>query len=454
MGKVEIVLGIWGALLICFNLKRIKFLELSIFEAVFIAAVIIMGKLILPYIYLQNINLTRTIPLMLVLLFTLLIIVKKHKQYKGGEGIIVAFSVLLSMFMYSILENLKKRFITYFYVYSKKYSWNFMHKTVTLMVFIVVTSVLLVAVSYGLTLLVRYKIDIIREFSLKYREVDRSVIFVLVLTFAYLMMTELLTFSPSDSTFALPLLWIGMSVMILLIQIVYIRLLVKSIYLKEDVQLKEKDWKIVTLYNKELEKNMQGLKDVRHDIKNVFFTMGGFVEQSGNEEMKSFYNENIVPFVQQELLKGDLHVKLNHIRDESMKAFLFYKIMQGIEQNVKMNLEIYLEEEMGKSMSQTDITRILGILIDNAIEEAKKCKGMVSIQIKESKKELGFFIRNSVREETRLRGVVAGTTDKGLGRGNGLLIVDKIIHKYKNLILNSYFQQSEFVQYLRIEKHE
>ena len=65
-----------------------------------------------------------------------------------------------------------------------------------------------------------------------------------------------------------------------------------------------------------------------------------------------------------------------------------------------------------------------------------------------------FSISNTVRKKTREKGVVAGTMDKGLGRGNGLLIVDKLIRKYNNIILNSFFKEGRFVQCLRIEKPE
>lgn len=103
-------------------------------------------------------------------------------------------------------------------------------------------------------------------------------------------------------------------------------------------------------------------------------------------------------------------------------------------------------------MEQIDLIRILGILIDNAIEEAKACKGRVAISIKEKEQEYFFSVCNTVRRQIRERGVRAGTTDKGLGRGNGLLIVDKLVHKYRNVLLNSFFKEDKFVQCLRIEK--
>jgi len=236
-------------------------------------------------------------------------------------------------------------------------------------------------------------------------------------------------------------------------QIIYIRLLVKTISVKDDMRLQEKDLRKLAEYNRELEKNMEAMRGIRHDIKNMFLTMGGFVDRSNDEEMKIFYEENIVPFAKQELQKNDLYMKLACIHSESLKSFLYFKIMQGIEQGVSIDLLVKLADgDDFFCIGQIDLIRILGILIDNALEEAKACKGTVVISMGENEREYLFSVSNSVRRQTREKGVAAGTTDKGLGRGNGLLIVDKLVKKYRNVLLNSFFKEDEFVQCLRIGK--
>ena len=57
-------------------------------------------------------------------------------------------------------------------------------------------------------------------------------------------------------------------------------------------------------------------------------------------------------------------------------------------------------------------------------------------------------IENSIRPQKE---VVAGLSDKGLGRGNGLLIADQILKRYPNIILNSYTRNGIFVQSLLIQ---
>ena len=98
----------------------------------------------------------------------------------------------------------------------------------------------------------------------------------------------------------------------------------------------------------------------------------------------------------------------------------------------------------------SDIIRLLGIFIDNAAEEAALAEEEIRLELRDTKEGICILISNPVRPEVRRRGVVAGTSDKGLGRGNGLVIAGKIIAGYDNILLNSYFTEYGFTQSLLI----
>ncbi len=246
-----------------------------------------------------------------------------------------------------------------------------------------------------------------------------------------------------------PLQWF--QIFFLLITAVYICLLIKAVAIKENMRVVQDEKDMLSAYNASLEANLGDMREIRHDTKNLFLTMAGFVERSDDAEMKEFYAKNIVPFIQNALVKNELLDKLKLLQDEHLKYFLYYKLMEKIESGVPIGLELsssaHLEAGYG------DMVRLLGILIDNAAEEAKLAHGAVNIKITEDGESVGIRIGNDIRPETKTRGIIAGTTDKGLGRGNGLLIAKKIIKKYDNLLLNSYFTEKEFVQYLRITKN-
>lgn len=438
-------------LLLTAILKAAPLLELSVNGLIAMASAMLLNKVILSYLYIPNHTHPRFIPFVFLLSLELYLLLRLIYKRKHGYGVVIAYAVAICWTALSLCRKCEQ--LLYFHYFVREGENAPVWKVLFIPGGILIMSVFILPVILCLNIFVKKRLQTMREYSIKYREIDRSIILVMILTFFCLMMTDLVSSVPDDSTYGLPLLWIGLCMVIVMIQAVYIRLLVKSILVKEEMRLQENDLRQLTEYNRELENNIENIRNIKHDIKNLFLTMGGFVDESGDEEMKAFYAENIVPFANKELQKNDLYMKLTDIHDESMKSFLYFKVMQGIDQYVDMDLQVQLDDMDGNfCMGQIDLIRILGILLDNAIEEAKICNGTVAILIKEDKQEYVFSISNTARQQTREKGVVAGITDKGLGRGNGLLIVDKLIRKYKNVLLNSYFKEDRFVQCLIIEK--
>ena len=445
-------IDICEVLLLAAILKVSPLLELSINDLIVMASVMLLDKMILPFLYIPGYSHPRTIPFVFLLSLELYVLIRLIRKRKNGYGIVIVYAAASCWIALSLYRKRRQILYSHYLVGGDKDS--LIQKELIILIVLSVISVFIFLVIRYLGVFVKKRLRTLQEYSKKYTEIDRSIMLVMILTLCCLMMTELLPVS-DDSTYALPLLWTGLCIVIVMIQVIYIRLLVKSISVKEEMRLQENDLLQLEKYNRELENNMENIRNIKHDIKNLFLTLGGFVDKSDDEEMKMFYAENIVPFARQELQKNDLYMKLSNIHDESMKSFLYFKIMQGIEQDVDMDLQVQLgNTDNSFCMGQIDLIRILGILLDNAIEEAKICIGTVVITIKEDDREYIFSISNTVRKHTREKGVVAGTTDKGLGRGNGLLIVNKLIRKYKNVILNSFFKEDRFVQCLRIEKCE
>ena len=438
-------------LLLTAILKVMPLLKLSFSDMPVLASVMLLNKVFLSFLYLSGYSHPRIIPFVFLLALELYVLIKLFHKRNHGEGVVIAYASVNCWIVLSLYRKCEQLLYSHYFVGENEISliWRALY----ILAGIFLVSVLISFVIKIVSNFVKKWLLTLQEYSQKYTEIDRSIMLVLILTLCCLMMTELVSYVPEDNTYAVPLLWIGLCTVIVMIQIIYIRLLVKSISVKEEMRLQENDIQQMAEYSRELENNMENIRNIKHDIKNLFLTMGGFVDKSGDEEMKTFYAENIVPFAKQELQKNDLYMKLAGIHDESMKSFLYFKIMQGIEQDIDMNLQVQLDDSDGSfCMGHIDLVRILGILLDNAMEEAKICNGTVMITIKEDKREYVFSVSNTVREQTREKGVSAGTTDKGLGRGNGLLIVDKVIHKYKNVLLNSFFKEDQFVQCLRIEK--
>ena len=223
-------------------------------------------------------------------------------------------------------------------------------------------------------------------------------------------------------------------------------------YLKDNLQDKLSENQNLILYSSNLEKNLGDIRGIKHDIKNIFFTMGTYVEQSENEDMKAFYQSEISPFANEEITKNDLYGKLMTVKNEQLKAFLYYKISQAVERNITVLVDISADSSSSDTaMDFIDLIRIVGILMDNAIEECfSLANGIITIKISQNNELISYKISNTTDPQKKETGIKAGVSSKGDNRGNGLIIVQNIIKKYGHIALNSYFQEDSFVQSLNV----
>ena len=253
----------------------------------------------------------------------------------------------------------------------------------------------------------------------------------------------------------------------LIIQCSFLLLIFRITWLRDNLLHTALQNQNLIAYTSNLEKNLDDIKDMKHDIKNIFLTMGHFVSESGNPAMQAFYSEKISPYVADEIARSDIYTKLMAIDDEPLKAFLYYKISQAITWGIRLELDIApyphnkgapdTEACTDKAhnfiappkMEFADLIRILGILLDNAIEECMETDaGAIVIRMARNDELVSYTVKNTVRDIVREQGIKAGVSSKGRNRGKGLIICRGIIEKYDCIALNSYFQEDNFIQNL------
>jgi len=103
-------------------------------------------------------------------------------------------------------------------------------------------------------------------------------------------------------------------------------------------------------------------------------------------------------------------------------------------------------------MKISEFCEVLGILLDNAIEAAKdSVEKKVEVFMKREERALTFIVLNGINEKVDVTMIYEkGYSTKGEGRGLGLGIVNDIVSKYKNVILNTCADDSKFRQELII----
>lgn len=242
-----------------------------------------------------------------------------------------------------------------------------------------------------------------------------------------------------------------------LLVIVYFFIVFKSqLAAKEEInQLQKTQLDNLAVYTEEIEKMYQTLRGFRHDYQNVLLSLQESIDSEDIEQIKQVYHDILasadVRLVRQ--IEATNVNELANIHDSAVKSVMFWKITQARDRKVAVDVEIK-EEILRLSMSSLHFIRIFSILMDNAIEEAKRTvTPKISIALFVNQGDIIFIVSNS----TLLTSVninqlkKPGYTTKGKNRGIGLSNVDEILTQYSNCYLETELENGVFTQRLVME---
>lgn len=200
--------------------------------------------------------------------------------------------------------------------------------------------------------------------------------------------------------------------------------------------------------NNRILKEMQDeLHGFRHDFSNIMCTIGGYVQVKDMNGLSKYYSQ-----IQKDVTKINNLGTLNSdvINNPAVFILLSSKYSKALELGIDMNINVFLD--LNKlNMKIYEFTRILGILLDNAIEASKECnEKIINIEIrKDSKRNRQILIIENTYSNKNI------DTDKIFEKkystkegnsGLGLWEVRQILKKNTNLNLftskdGNYFKQ-------------
>ena len=204
-----------------------------------------------------------------------------------------------------------------------------------------------------------------------------------------------------------------------------------------------------------LEKNNNEIRKFKHDFNNIILGLDGYINNDDfdKEKLKKYFNSTIMNFNNNIELNDIVIAKLNSIKVSSLKSLITNKVL--IAQNNNINVDINIQGEITNFYTdEMQLSRILGILLDNAIEASleladdKKIEMNIiqidkttDIQISNTFNNTGIPITDFNKE---------GFSTKGTNRGLGLSSAHEIANKL-NMLLNTEIDGNTFVQILTIE---
>lgn len=195
------------------------------------------------------------------------------------------------------------------------------------------------------------------------------------------------------------------------------------------------------------------VRSFKHDFDNMVNSIGGYVINEDIEGLKKYYNQLLEECHKTNNLYALSPSVINHPAIYHMLATKYYEANQ---KNVQINLNVFLDlNEIEERMKIYDFTRILGILLDNAIDAAVECdEKIVNVTFRKeiSNNMITVIIQNTYKdkevdtEEIYQKGVSSKENHSGLG----LWKVRKILMHNNNLNLFTTKNKEFFTQQFEI----
>jgi len=203
----------------------------------------------------------------------------------------------------------------------------------------------------------------------------------------------------------------------------------------------------LAVHNQQLEAAYDEIRSHQHDHLSLLQSFMGFVDGKNQSKMKEHLSESI-KFTKEALAKLDDSVdRLKYVHIPELKGLLSVKFAHALSKNVEVKLDI-ADPVDNIPINHMDLCRIVGIMIDNAVEELTS--GDYEIKLLKfgiilDDDDVLIVCSNVCKTPPPVEEIFKkGYTSKGLNRGLGLYNLKKIGAKYENLFITAYPKENEF----------
>ena len=233
--------------------------------------------------------------------------------------------------------------------------------------------------------------------------------------------------------------------------LIYFVISIYSITRTTKLELAKRDLEETKLYNKTLTILHDNIRCFKHDFNNIIQAIGGYIQTNDIEGLSKYYKQ-----ISADCQKSNNLSVLNPyvINNPAIYSILASKYHLADSKDITINLEIFLDLNSLR-MKIYEFTRILGILLDNAIEASSECEEKIiniTIRNESAKKRQVVIIENTYtnKDIDTEKIYEKSYTTKPNNTGLGLWEVRKILRKNNNLNLFTSKNSKFFSQQLEI----
>lgn len=214
------------------------------------------------------------------------------------------------------------------------------------------------------------------------------------------------------------------------------------------------DLNISEIHNKTMVGMVDGVRTLKHDYNNIIQALNGYVTTKQYDKLAEHINKVLEEC---NIVNNYSTIDQEIFNDPAIYGVVGAKVFLAMEKDIKVEFEITSNiKEICFPMPE--LSRILGILLDNAIEATIKVPNKyIKIEFKFDKRKYSDTIRIINTYDTNidinLKDIFKkGVSSKEVKSGIGLWEVKKLISKQKNSQIYSSIEGDKFIQTIVVEK--
>lgn len=253
------------------------------------------------------------------------------------------------------------------------------------------------------------------------------------------------------STLYTDVLPLGVTLSFILILLVYFLVSFYSLSRTSKLEVATRNLEEEKLYNKTLTILHDNIRAFKHDFNNIVQAIGGYVSSNDMAGLKKYYSQLLDDCQRVNNLNTLSPDVINNPAIYSLLASKYYK---ADELGIKINLEIFLDLN-SINMKIYEFTRILGILLDNAIEATNECEEkIINVMIRKdnrANRQVAIVENTYMQKDINIDKIFEKSySTKPNNTGLGLWEVRQILKKSTNLNLFTTKNDKFFIQQLEI----
>lgn len=241
------------------------------------------------------------------------------------------------------------------------------------------------------------------------------------------------------------------SIINILILILYLLTMLFNLRLSNKLQHTAQDLKSLKLHNKSLKTSHDDVRAFKHDFSNIIQALGGYIVSNDMEGLKIYYSQL---FNDCQKLNSLYSLSPDVINNPAVYSILSSKYNKADALGITVQLNIFLDLNT-LYMNIYEFSRILGILMDNAIEAACMCdEKIINVEIRKDiirNRQLLIIENTYLEKDLDLEHIFQkGVSSKPHNTGIGLWEVRQILKKTNNLNLHTSKDDYFFKQQLEL----